>query len=241
MKKIILILISLNILLFSQTINAKYHISYGILSKLGIAQTNLFTNKDNYEIEIKADTVGLAKFLTNNRVEIYKSSGKITNNKYIPTTFTKIRKDNKKTKTTVYSFDHINKKINVNENKDNISRIYELEYYAQDDILSLFFNLNNKLKNFEEDKDYALKAVGANKTNGTINILVPKNKTLKELDTENSTHFIAYINQKIFASKRGELLISLNDFGFSNKTILKDVLLFGDIVGEMVEFNMKKD
>lgn len=101
-----------------------------------------------------------------------------------------------------------------------------------------FFNLKNKIPKYEKEKDYELKAVGANKTKGQINIIIP-NKKIKELKTENSNHLIAYINQKIFGSARGELFLSLNKEGFCNKAILKDVLLFGDIVGEMVEFNIK--
>lgn len=257
MKKTIVLILFINSFLFSSTkiINAKYEITYGSFLPLGIATTSVKLNKKTYEIQMKAYATGLAKLLSNNRVEIYKSYGVIKNNKLIPQKFIKIKNDNLKKRKRVFSFDEEKKQILVKEEKEerivkfdeNFNKNYKLkkskkikklDYYASQDILSLFFNLKNSLVNYEKDKNYTKKAVGANKTKGIIDIFLPKNK-IEELNTKNSNHLIAYINQQIFSSQRSELLISLNKEGFCNKAILKDVLFFGDIVGEMIEFNKK--
>lgn len=257
MKKTITLIILLNSFLFSstKTIYAKYEISYGNFLPLGIATTSFKQNEKNYEIEIVAEATGLAKALSNQRVEIYKSYGKVINNILIPEKFIKIKKDNLKKRKRVFIFNNQKKQITVSdENEEKITmldenfnksfeikkskKLKELDYYASQDILSLFFNLKNSFIDYEKDKNYTQKAVGANKTKGIIDIFLPTNK-IEELDTINSNHLIAYINQQIFSSEKGELLISLNSDGFCNKAILKDVLLFGDIVGEMVEFNKK--
>lgn len=247
--------------LFAQTIEAKYNISYGDFLDLGIATTSLHIQNNEYKITMKAQTTGMAKLLSNNREERYESYGKVLNNEFIPSKFIKIKKNNLKQRIRTYTFDHKNKKVflndkrtgkkntvnqsleritvNINEEKNSI-----LDYYANNDILSLFFNMREKLLKYKIGEEYSLNAVGANKTKGIINILMPSEEKLKEMNkvlkTDDKSKFTAYINQKIFQSQRGELLISLNNYGFCSYTVLKDVLLFGDIVGKMVEFKIQK-
>lgn len=264
MKIIILFLTSFlfPLLLNANTITAKYKITYGDFLELGEALTTLSIKDNKYTIKIEAKTTGMAKYLTNSRQEIYESHGAYIENRFIPEKFIKIKKDIYKQRIRTYSFNNKKKKILVNEIKKGVKQkiqsdlsrkeepYYEqnnstLNYFAKDDILSLFFNLQEIMLGFEDGEEYSLKAVGANKTKGNINILIPSKPQMKELEESlniaSKAKFIAYINQKIFSSKRGELMISLNDHGFCNKAILKDVLLFGDIAGEMIEFKIDKD
>ncbi len=254
MKKIFISLILTTTFLFSQTklIEAKYKINYSGFLPLGVAHTYLKIDGDSYEIEVKAQAIGLAKILSNNRKETYKSYGRIINKEFYPSKFIKIKSDNSKKRVRIYKFLHEEKKVFIDDKKEKKLTKYDsnfkktftirkekqkkfLDYYASQDILSLFFNLKNILFNYKKNINYTKKAVGANKTKGEISIILP-NKKMEELDTPKDTHLIVYINQKIFSSEKGELLISLNKEGFCNKAILKDVLLFGDIVGKMVEF-----
>jgi hypothetical protein len=263
MKKstLLLILLFFSINIFAQKIEAKYDVTYGKFLKLGVAKSTLITNNDTYKIKIEAVATGLAKILSNNRVEIYESYGKIIEYRFVPDKFVKIKKDKIKKRVRTYTFDRKNKKILIHdvksgkEKKLNDNLKYELtkyheednstlDYYAEDDILSLFFNMHEDMLRFESGEEYTLNAVGANKTKGVINILMPSSKELKKMDkvlkTNDKTKFTAFINQRIFQSKRGELLISLNDYGFCSFAVLKDVLLFGDIVGKMTEFKIKE-
>lgn len=263
MKKIIFLLLITIFSSFSyaQIIEAKYKVSYGKLLDLGVATTTLNTKGDNYSIKVEANTVGMAKILSNGRKEIYESFGKIVDNKFIPEKFVKTKLDKNKKRVRSYTFDYEKKKIlvkTITKGKRKVvnssSLIFEyqnyedewessLEFFAQDDLLSLFFNINKNISEFKKGEEYTLKAVGANKKTGEINIHMPNKKQLPKLNKvlkTNDTKFIAYINQKIFGSARGELYISLNNSGFCTKAVLKDVLLFGDIVGEMTSFKEKE-
>ena len=249
MKKSILLFIftlfTFNI--YAQEFVAKYDITYGNFLKLGVAN-NILNIKDNtYKIRIEAHTTGMAKILTNNRVEIYESYGKFIDNQFIPKKFIKIKQDKYKKRVRTYTFDHKNQKIFLHDKRSgkkkkitssfkeefqtiNEEKKSQLDYFAKDDILSLFFNMQEKLLTYKSGKEYILNAVGANKTKGLINILKKDDKG----------KFTAFINQRIFQSKRGELLISLNKHGFCSYAVLKDVLFFGDIVGKMTEFKINK-
>ena len=259
MKNIILILTLMFFPLYlnAQTVFAKYKVTYGNFLRLGEAYTTLTTNDNQYTIKIEARTKGMAKFLSRHRVETYESQGEFVEGRFIPYTFIKTREDNRKKEVIIYTFDRENQKIHVDEykgkNNSNLTKEprphakihYDLDYFASDDLLSLFFNLQSKMLDFKQGDEHVLKAVGANKTKGKISVLIPAQEKMKSLEkvlkTDSKIKFIAYINQKIFSSKRGELMISLNDSGFCNKAVLKDVLLFGDIVGEMKEFKIIKE
>jgi hypothetical protein len=52
----------------------------------------------------------------------------------------------------------------------------------------------------------------------------------KELGDGYKYYFKAIINQPIFASKRGEFMIAVDSDGVTNKAILQNLLLFGDLV-----------
>lgn len=247
MKKLILLLLFLffTLEIFAKQIEAKYSISYGNLLNLGIATSTLEINNDNYKIKMEAKTTGMTKFLTNNRMEIYESHGKIIDNQFVPNKFIKTKKTNNKKKVRTYIFDYENKRVLLNDKRSekNSEKKSILNYFAKNDILSLFFNLKNEIKAFENGEKYSLKAVGANKTKGIIDILMPTKESLKNLNeilkTEDKLKFTVFINQKIFQSKKGELLISLNKEGFCSYAILKDVLFFGDIVGQILELKIK--
>lgn len=255
-----------------KTIEASYDISYGFFGKLGVAHTIVTIDHNNYSIKIVAKATGLAKILSNGKEEIYISTGTIANNTFIPKSFIKHAYSNNKKRTKKYTFDYTNNKILLEKethrleqvNKNPFHQNYEnndiimepetkwvkeqssetLDYFSSNDLLSLFFNMNKFVPNFNQGSNYSLTAIGASKDKGKIDIIIPRGEKYKDLENsleiESSKKFIAYINQKIFSSKRGELFISLNDYGICNKAVLKDVLLFGDIIGEMTDFTVKE-
>lgn len=262
MKKLTLLLILNFFTLFgyAQTIEAKYQITYGSLLNLGVATSTLQIEGKKYKIKVEAKTTGMAKYLTNNRVEIYESFGIIKNNTFIPQKHIKTKIDDKTKRVKTYTFDYEKEKVFVHVMKSGFETIFNdkfqiediaikkessstLDYFAKNDLLSLFFNIKDKLQTFETGKEYTLKAVGANKTKGVINISMPNEKKRQELneylETNDKIKFTAYINQKIFQSSKGELLIALNSHGFCSYSVLKDVILFGDIVGKMIDFRIK--
>ncbi|MDY0327216.1 MAG: DUF3108 domain-containing protein [Arcobacteraceae bacterium] len=205
-----------------------YAISYGIFSNLGISNTKLIVDTDNktYVATIEAKTVGFANFLSNNRFEVYESKGEIVDGFFVPDRFRKFSATNSKSRESIYLFNHSKKSIlliknrkSKNEKSSNSEEI--LEYYSNNDILSLFFNLKDILPTLNLNEEVEFIGVGNDKNKGITNIL-----------KLGDNRFKVYLNQPIFSSSRGELLIEQDFDGLCKTAILKDVLLFGDIVAK---------
>ena len=236
MKTVIFALILFSQLLHAQVLTATYEVSYGIFEALGIADARFETREDNtYSIRIEARTTGLAKLLTNNRVETYESYGHIVNGILVPQKYIKIRRTDSKKTTKIYTFDHPNKTVWCeNIQSDEWDKVKN-DFYASEDILTLFFNFKHYLK---ERHDRAFYVIGGNRKDGRVNVMFPKNETLEQmkqtLDMESGEFLKVVLNDRIFSSAQGELLINLDSEGLAEKAILEDVLLFGDIVGKRI-------
>ena len=241
----IILLFILATSLFATDISAKYKVSFGIFGQIGIAKTNLHMENNEYKITIHAKTTGIANFLSGEREEWYVSVGKIEKGILIPNFYQKtvqrysnhdgkimLKKDTKK-----YIFSHENKTLHIEQTRHRGKSItYEKkdgDYYAPNDLLSLFFNLKKILPSLEVKTESTFYAVGANKTGGRIDI---KPLHVKDEFDRKSGHLMKIIiNDDIFASDKGELLINLRDDGLCQEAVLKDVLFFGDIRGKMVD------
>ncbi len=229
------------ILVFAQIAGAKvvsatYDVSFGVFNALGRAEARLETREDQtYTIRIVAQATGMAKTLSGNRVETYESNGRIENGRLIPERYSKVRQTNTKKITKIYTFDHDGKIVwrEVIE-KGNRNR-EKNDYYAAEDILTLFFNLKYHL---DGKHNRSIAAIGGNKEDGRIDIVFPSPKELAEmkrqLGTAKGEFLKVVLNDKIFASERGELIINLGSDNLCDKAILEDVLLFGDVVGVRV-------
>lgn len=250
MKYIVLIIFFISSLAATD-ISAKYKVSFGIFGQMGVAKTSLHVDKQNrYKISIHVETTGLVNLLSGEREEWHISIGRVDKNGVlIPDYYEKtvqkygyvdnesvLKKDIRK-----YIFFHDTKKLKVQKTiYKGKKRKYEEkdgDYYAPNDLLSLFFNFKNMLPSLDIKKASKFYAVGANKKDGRIDVVPLKNPlhVKKEFGWSEGHMMKVIINQKIFASKRGELLLNLRDDGLCKNAVLKDVLLFGDIVGEMIE------
>ncbi|MDD5717869.1 MAG: DUF3108 domain-containing protein [Sulfuricurvum sp.] len=240
MQKMVWILMLFAQIAGAKVLSASYEVSFGIFQTMGTADARFELNDDQtYKIRVEARTTGLAKALSNNRIEVYESVGTVKNGKLIPSSYMKIRKNNSKKNVKLYTFDHINRIVwkEVSETKEGKEHKDkdQNEYYAQEDILSLFFNLKN-YTNLRQNQ--AFYAIGGNKTDGRIDVVFPKNKELvsikKVLEKDDGDFLKVILNDRIFESANGELFINLNNEGLCEKAVLADVLLFGDIVGKRV-------
>ncbi|WP_281950424.1 DUF3108 domain-containing protein [Nitrosophilus kaiyonis] len=248
MKYFLFILIFI-VSLHSEIIKAKYDVSYGLFGKVGKSEAILVKKENRYKIEISAKAEGLAKILSNNRKESYISEGIIENGRLVPLVYKKVRQSSKKKDIKIYKFDHKNRKIYVHVERYKNGKLDKrkdetLKYYAKDDLLSLYFNIN-KYIDFKKSgkKRYTFYAVGGNRKDGKIDIEIPSGHTLKELKellNEDGKYLVVTIYQKIFASKEGKLYIVMNDNGFTKKAMLKDVILFGDIVGKLKRLEVRE-
>ena len=80
--------------------------------------------------------------------------------------------------------------------------------------------------------------MGAKEDDGRVDIEKPEGAELekmKEFMKMDIDSFLKVsINQNIFSSEKGEMLINVDKNNICNKAVLKDVLLFGDIVATKV-------
>ncbi len=237
MKTVILVLVIFSQILSGKVISATYEVSYGIFQTMGVADARFETRDDDtYSIRIEARTTGIAKLLSNNRVEIYQSFGTVKNGHLIPQKYVKIRQTHSKKSTKIYTFDHTNKIVWKEAIKNGERDTEQNDFYASEDILTLFFNISSYAHGRENQ---ILHAIGGGDKDGRIDVEFPKGNDLhmmkKELDRVDGDFLKVILNERIFSSAKGELLINLGSDGLCDKAVLEDVLLFGDIVGKRVK------
>jgi hypothetical protein len=233
MKKIVLLLFLLSQIVNAKILTATYEVSFGIFQTMGIADARMEIKDDQtYTIHIDAKTTGIAKALSGNRIEIYESRGMVKNGKFIPDTYSKVRQTNSTKVTKIYTFDHSRKVVWKETIEGNDHSKEQYDFYANEDILTLFFNISQYTQGRQ---DKVLYAIGGSGKDGRIDVVFPNPKALKEmkkeLETEDGDFLKVALNDRIFSSANGELLINLSRDGLCNKAVLEDVLFFGDIVG----------
>lgn len=236
MKPLILILALSMQLAYAKVVSATYEVSFGVLDTLGIADARFETRDDQtYSIRIEARTSGIARVLSDNRVEIYESHGTIQNGRLVPQKYAKTRRTDSKKSIKIYTFDHETKTVwRETIEKDEWDRVKN-DYYATEDILTLFFNFRHYL---QSRQNRSFQAIGGNKKDGRIDVVFPGSEETAQMKRKLQTHkgeFVKVIlNDRIFSSARGELLINLGADDLCERAILEDVLLFGDVVGTRV-------
>lgn len=245
--RFLLMIFTLALTLNAMSIKASYKVTYGIFGKVGVSDAYFKKDSKNYLIKVEAKAKGLAKVLSKNRRETYISQGVVENGVLVPLIYKKIRENSSKKRVKIYRFDHKAKKIYVTviNYKDGKKEGHEevLNYYAKNDILSLYFNLNHFLK--PGIQTMKLYAVGGNRKDGGVDIILPDNKEkrkLKKLFKSGEGLFLdVVLHQKIFASKEGRLHLLINKDGITKKAILENVLFFGDIVGKLEHLSKEND
>ena len=244
--------------LLAKDIRATYVVSFGIFGQIGIAKTSLHVEGKKYSIRVYAKSTGFASFISGNRQEWYESQGVIKDGFFLPNIYKKIvqkevnvgdafAKESKteiKKYTLIYSFNHQKRVIIATKIKEQgkvqSKHSQKVKFYAKNDLLSLFFNFKRLFPALSIKKHYILHAVGADKSSGKIDLFPLSKKKFSGLIDGNliGLKFMKVIlSDKIFASKRGELYLGLNKNGYCEKAVLKDVILFGDITGELIEKN----
>ncbi len=208
---------------------AMYDISYAIFGVIGHSKASLKIDKDHYLIHIEASASGIAKLMSNQRVEIYESRGKIIKGRLVPDILEiQTKKGSHFASMERYLFDYKERVIlhlvqNIKDGK-KVKEEKKLDYFAPDDILTLFFNLPFYLKqNSCSGKKCIFLAVGANEKDGKVDIW------------RVGESFKVRLHRRIFASKDGEMLVHLRDDGICDNALLKDVIFFGDVKAKVTK------
>ncbi len=245
MKKSLFILV----LLFMSQIQANvldvsYKVSFGVFGKLGISDAHLETTGDKYTIDIKMKATGLAKTLSKNRKERHVSKGHIVNGLYVSDSYTVVKSYGKKHTEKRYTIDHNSKQVKKEYLRTKNGKIEKdehtvLDFYSENDLLTLYFNLSKMIKERSKPGTYAFSAVGAERQKGRVEVYIPKESELegykKTLGEGEYWYMTAVIYQKIFASNKGELMLAVGKDGITQKAVLKDLMMFGDLVAERIK------
>jgi len=230
--------------MYAKTLNVTYEIRFGILGKLGIAHAKLITKGEHYRIEVKASTTGLAKTLSQNRQEKHISEGFIRNGYFISQHYEIIIQYGHKYRYKHYYIDYRNKRVLKTFLSKKDGKIIKkgeqiLDFFASDDLLTLYFNIGKYIPYKKRSGHYRFKAVGAEKQHGLVEIIIPDNDTLPYYQEILGTGFYRYmtaiIHQKIFTSSKGELMLAIGKDGIAQKAVLKDLILFGDLEAKRIK------
>jgi len=233
-----------SLLSHAQVLKANYDVSYGIFGQIGTANAVLEKTKKSYTIDIHLESTGLAYVLSNGRKERHISKGHMKKGLMVSDLYQVIRSYGETVISKEYYIDHRKKKVRkvykkYKEGKLVVERNTMLDFYAQDDLLTLYFNLDALVKNKTQASTYHLEAVGAEKQKGKVTLMIPHENEVswyhEELGKDSAWYATAVIHQKIFSSKEGRLLLGVDKDGITNQAVLKDVIFFGDIRGVRVK------
>jgi hypothetical protein len=224
--------------LSAETIRADYDVSYGIVGKIGVAKAVLEKKGSTYTIDIRLAATGLAKSLSGNRKEHHHSAGHIHNGKLVSDIY-EVTREYRSTKVVKrYIIDHrkkIVRKIYRKYKKGTLvdEQKQRLSFYAPDDLLTLYFNLDVLMPDKTKAGTYVFQAVGAEKQQGKVSVVIPSANEIPDYQDDLGSGAAWYatviIHQKIFMSKEGRLQIAVGKDGITQTALLKDLILFGDI------------
>jgi len=215
------------------TIN--YKATFGIFGTVGKLYTKITKNTNTYKIETKIKVMGTAKLLLNGQKETHISKGHIVNGLMVSDSYISIQKNKHKTIRKEYVFNHKTKVITKTYKKWKNGKLVKdktkkLKFYTKDDLLTLYFNLGKSVTT--RGKKYYFRVAGLEKQNGKVQITIPSKKEeapyVKDLGKGASLYAKAFIYQKNFRKKKGDILISLASDGYIQKSVIKDILLYGD-------------
>ncbi len=225
---------------FGMRLEVEYRVTYGIFGKVAKAKAIYERNESDYNISVYVSSVGIAKFLSNNRREYYESKGKVVDGMLRPLVFRRVKESSKRKDIKEYRFDYKKRVILLRAEKNKYGKFHTkseetLSYFTDNDVLSLYFNLPKLLR--PKRSSYTFYAVGGSEENGRLDVMRPQGKELKEIKRllkVDGLYLKAVLHQRIFASKKGELYMVLDSQGITKKGLLKDVIFFGDIVGTLI-------
>ena len=234
----ILILSSLFLLLgtyaSAKVTQLNYKATFGIFGTVGTIKNKLTQNKKTYKIDTTVKLAGLAKVLMGGQTERYVSKGHMENGLMVSDLYQMISRKKDKVTSKEYRIHHKAKYVTKRYRKWLKGKLVQdetkkLKFYAKDDLLTLYFNLGHAVK--KKGKTYTFKAVGLEKQKGKVRITVPsanQSASYKKDLGAASLYAKALIHQKNFRKKKGDILLAIAKDGYIKKSIIKDILLYGD-------------
>ena len=245
MKKILIALtLLLGVTVHAETVKADFKVEFGFIGEIGRANAVLTKEENSYVIDVELKATGMAKTLSGGRTEHHISKGHIENGMMVSDMYQVIKSSGSKTTNKLYRINHETKTVTKEykrwkNGKVTVDRNSTLDFYSKDDLLSLYFNLSEKVVDKSKSETYNFKAVGAEKQGGKVSLVIPEQSEHKEYkesvgESADSWYARAIIHQDIFSSDKGELLLRIGNDGITQKAVLKDLIFFGDIRAERI-------
>jgi hypothetical protein len=244
MRSLLLLAVLVSVL-SAETLDAVYAISYGIFPPIGTTTLHFESEKGRYRIVAEAKLHGLVAVLARHHTERHTSIGHVdARGRLVPERYETLRTLDGYRRERRYFFDRQHHHILFEERiertieekhfdpktmhylrtkRPETTRFERIEpYNADNDLLSLYFNARPSLAQLPANGTIRLAAAGAGR--GIVRIVREKLPL----------HYILFLDQDIFQSKKGELHIETDEAFYVKNAVLKDVLLFGDLKVERV-------
>ena len=237
--------ISFMFILFSPLLHAKevigdFSVEFGIFGQVGKVHAVLTSGDKYYVIDANVSAEGIAKAVTDDLKERHISKGHMVKGFLVTDMYQMIKSFGPYTTTTIYRVNHRTKRVTRQYkkwkyDKQIINDTERLDYYAKDDLLTLFLNLPLHIKEKYRPQKYHFKAVGEDRKNGRVDITIPSKQALKKIvyfvgeGQEGDWYSTVVMHRKLYHSKQGELDVRIGKKGLVEKAVLKDLIFFGDV------------
>jgi len=223
----------------AKVIHINYEAKFGILGRVGKIDNKIIINGGKYTIDTTLKLYGIAKMLLGNQKEHYISKGRFVSGKFIPNYYSmsSVKKGKKRVKE--YFFNHrkhriIRLKKRWQNGKLVKNKKVTLKFYATDDLLTLYFNMNRHIQEHKNQHNFTLNVAGLERQKGKVTISVATKRDIKkyrdDLGSSASWYAKAHIVQKSFKNKSGDILLSVSKDGYIKKAVIKDLVMYGDAV-----------
>jgi len=230
--------------LYAKVLDVSYAVDFGMFGQMGVCDAHLKSTDTAYTIDIGVKATGIAKVLSRNRQERHTSQGSLHNGMFRFKTYKVVKTYGEKYIEKRYRADSKHKKVTkyvLKKRGGQISAEKEqvLDFYTPNDLLTLYFNLPKLIEDMSKPGKYTFKAAGAERQKGLVEVIIPKREILsryeKILGKGDYWYMTVIIHQKIFASNRGELMLAIGKDGIVEKAVLKDLVMFGDLVAKRIK------
>lgn len=227
-------------LLNAKHIEADYSVEFGMFGQVGKVHATLTSDDRYYMLDANVSAVGIARAVTDDLKERHISKGHIINGFLVTDMYQMIKSFGHYTSTTIYKVNHKKKRLTRQYkkwkyDKQIINETDTLDYYAKDDMMTLFLNLPKHIKQKQTAKKYQFKAIGADRKNGRVDVTIPTQNTLVQMKSlvgksqEGDWYSTVVMHRKLYHSKQGELDVRIGKEGLVEKAVLKDLIFFGDV------------
>jgi len=256
MKIFLFIVIFMTNLIYASSTTVQYDVDLSAVGTIGKATMSKVQENGNYVITLHAQAVGIAAKMTKERSDTYISQGTFDGDEFVPDVLVVERKTNDKVKYTVYTFDHSNKVVQkesaqikrVSSNSLDIKSLRIVatekeefsfssktnEYYARNDIVSLFFNSRYYIASMSAGERKKLRAVGIKSDEGEVMVSLPAGEVIDKTMVSNNDLFGVAIDKENFENGKGELLVRLDADGFPSRATINNIAMYGDVVGKRI-------